>query len=282
VILELSSSCLGFSCPFCPKTTEKKKRENGFMPFEVVTALIPFVKPGEHTYIAGYGCSFLNPQFEKIVKFIKQCGIGTMLPTNVAELEYLSDFSTLRFVDGLHLSVDSLVDKKWKGQDVEKVLSTIDHIKQIGHSGLMVNMVIREENLFEIPDFITAFILNRGIPLRLTFESPCYTMTENMKKRYTKLVREYNNLTSWLSAYRNLQVAVDTGCSKFDTCSFRKNRELVFDWQGNQYPCTNAFFSPYKFDAESLQQVYDGTHPVCDTCKKVDDIWREIGIKRLG
>jgi len=250
------------------------------MSFELVTRIVPYIRPNEHAYLAGYGESFLNPDFERIVKFLKQCGVPTLLPTSVGELEHLDDFSVLRHVDGLHLSVDSLTDKKWKGQDIPRVLATIDHIRSIGHRGLMVNMVLRQENLHEIPDFVRAFVLDRGMPLRLTFESPCYTMTDTMKQRYIGLIKEYPRLRSLLGSFNTLPVVLDTGCSKFDTCGFRANRELVFDWQGRQYPCTNAFFSDYEFDAPALLSVYEGTHPVCDTCRKVDALWRDLGIKR--
>ena len=221
----------------------------------------------------------MHSKIDEVIRTISEWNIPIIIPTSIIELKNLKDWNLLYKLSGLHLSIDSLVNNYWKDNNTKEVLQIVEKLREMRLSNLMVNTVLRKETWTQIPDLISYFVLNRGIPLRMTFESPCSTLTEDMKKRYNWLIDNYSNLALLVNSF-SIPLVIDSGCSKFDACGFRKNKERIYDYKGDSYPCTNSFFSSYKFNESELKLVYEGKHAVCNTCRAVDGLWKKKNLRR--
>ena len=215
-----------------------------------------------------------------MINYVHDWGLYMIIPTNIEELKNLKNWETLRKINEIHLSLDSLWDDQWKECSVKECIEIIEKLRTMNLHNLSVNMVLREETWDEIVDFISYFTIQRGIPLRLTFESSSYTCNPEQLKRYAWLIDHYYELRNLISTF-GLPITIDTGCSKFETCSFLKNKEMVLDYRGRRYPCSNSFFSSFDFNDEEMKKVYEGKHKVCNNCKFMDKLWKnsKLGVR---
>jgi radical SAM protein with 4Fe4S-binding SPASM domain len=128
VTLELCSVC-NLACPLCPTGTGKTKRENRFMPEDMVNRIISLTSPVAQGYVLGmWGEPLLYPHLEKVLAATALLPAWTSTNLNLSEKVVRMSAKWEHF--NIVCAIDTLNRDEYAnyrvGGDYDKVLSNLD------------------------------------------------------------------------------------------------------------------------------------------------------------
>ncbi len=135
VQVEVTTHCNG-SCIYCPRTVLRHTWPNIYMPIELFSELIPFLKYTDLVYLQGWGEPLLNNDFFEMVRICKDLGKRVGFTTNGM---LLTEDTIQRLVD-LQLDIIGISlagttarthNQIRKGTDFNKLISHLERLCKI-------------------------------------------------------------------------------------------------------------------------------------------------------
>ncbi|OQY38353.1 MAG: hypothetical protein B6226_03810 [Candidatus Cloacimonetes bacterium 4572_65] len=131
VMIEPTNIC-NLKCPLCPSGNGTLKRAKGFMSFELFKKVIDEVKDYVTMIILwNQGEPYLNPEFNRMVKYATDAGLFTLVSTNLNS-DIDADAVVKSGIDSMIVSLDGATQETYNqyrinGQ-LSKVLSNVEKI----------------------------------------------------------------------------------------------------------------------------------------------------------
>ena len=165
VQIEPTSYC-NLKCAGCNRTWRDSKGilSPAHMSLETFGRVIANLPPGDTCWLNGYGEPTLNVALPDMIAVAKEKFDAVYVISNLLArgVDFYQEMEA-KGLDQLHVSVDSLNPEIASvvryGTDVGKLIDRLDHVRRALSVPIIINVVVSEKNLFDVPNTIA--ILDR-------------------------------------------------------------------------------------------------------------------------
>lgn len=161
--VEVSTFC-NLKCKMCEHTYWKEKNQN--MSFDQLKGIIDQFPKLKWIGLTGIGESFLNPEFPKMVEYVKQKQLYLELYDNFYLInEKFGKLLVDNQVDRMIVSLDAASSKTYQkiriGSSFDRVVTNIKNLRKLKkkkaahYPEIMFHYIISKENIHEVLDYIS-------------------------------------------------------------------------------------------------------------------------------
>jgi len=192
------TTCCSFKCKMCEHTYWKEKQENmSFKDFKHIVDQFPRLK---WIGLTGIGESYLNPDFHKIMKYVKDKGIFVELFDVFYYLgEEQAKFLIEQGVDKIYISLDAATKETYEkirvNSNWDKVISNLvrfDRLKKKYKSyfpELHFHFIVSKDNQHEIEKYLD-MIADLGIDVKGVQYTRCLHSYKEIKDMFVEIPNE--------------------------------------------------------------------------------------------
>jgi MoaA/NifB/PqqE/SkfB family radical SAM enzyme len=281
-IIDVSGNC-NLACPSCPRGCSPRNSIKGFMNLELFEKILCKILIDSPNLLSislfNWGEPFLNPSLAKMVEFLKNKQIFSVLSSNMS-LESNFDGVLKANPDWLRISVSGYY------QDVYATTHSGGHIDLVKSNMYRVRHLLDKYHLnTKIEVIYHKYLNNTGIDLekiqRLCSELDFCLHTINARFMPVERLIDYYERKSVKHLDELLPLFIDK--TKFETYNFDSRKakhvcpyqttQIVIDCNGKMQLCCSTYDDVNNFDMDylntSLEDIFAKklTHEFCNKCK---------------